>query len=176
MEVWFPVLFHGNSGREKLLLRCSFPHSPLKGWENYRSPNLVSSASWETNENQYAVSKTFPNLQLLGCKPSLPQMLGVWSVLTENPSICLQHFMLDSQRTYPNLFVFCIFSRFFFFMQQVHFPLQGIWQMGDKDFSSSPSSQVENEPQHSWHSRSRLISNSTVFSLILVIHRQLRGK
>lgn len=129
MEISFPVLFHGNSGREKLLLRYSFPHAPLKGWENYRSLNLVSSASWETNENQYAVSKTFPNLQLLRCKPSLPQMLGVWSVLTENPSICLQHFMLDSQRTYSNLLVFWIFSRSFFFHP---FPsprdLTGGWQ------------------------------------------------
>lgn len=58
--------------------------------------------------------KHFLTLQLLRCKPSLPQMLRVWSVLTENPSILLQHFMLDSQRTYPNLSVFWLFSRSFF--------------------------------------------------------------
>lgn len=122
-------------------------------------------------------------LQLLRCKPSLPQMLRVWSVLTENPSILLQHFMLDSQRTYPNLSVFWLFSRSFFpsssssSIEQVHFPLQGIWQMGDRDFSSSPgAAQKEHEPQSSWHSRTRLTSNSTVSSLKSVIQRQLGGK
>lgn len=150
----------------------SFPHSPLKGWENYRSPNLVSSASWEMTENQHA-SKTFPNLQVLTCKPSLPQMLVVRPVLTETPLNCLQHYARFTKNLPQTRCLLAFFPDLFFFLQQVHFPLQGIWQMGDRFLQQS---QVEHEFQPSWHSRTRLTSNSTVSSLKLVIHRQLWGE